>query len=123
MNRKTKMGLGTINTILNTAPLIIQGATRLVKLINERNRIDKDDEIIPVTMEDLGREIDHLHKRIDAGYESDLEQIKLVEELARQNELLATSLKKTGRQLMVIAGVLCLTLVLVLVLLYKILFL
>ena len=122
MDKKTRMGLGTINTIINTAPIIIQGATRLVKLIRDRNKMEKDGETVPVTLEDLGKEIEHIHKRIDAGNESDLEQIKLVEELARQNELLATSLKKTGRQLVVIAGVLCLTLVLVLVLLYRVMF-
>lgn len=113
------MGLGTINTILNTAPLIIQGATRLVKLIKERNKIENDGETVPVTLEDLGREIEHLHKRIDAGYESDLEQIKLIEELAKQNELLATSLKKTSKQIIVITVILSLTVTLALLLLYK----
>lgn len=122
MARKPKVSLGTINTILNTAPLIIQGATRLVKLITDRNKNEIMENTLPVTLEGLGKEIEHLHDRIDAGNESDLEQIKLIEELARQNELLASSLKKTGQQLVLIAGVLCLNLVLVLVLLFQILF-
>ena len=116
------MSLGTINTILNTAPLILQGATRLVKLIKERNKIENMEESIPVTLEGLAREIEHIHDRIDASNESDLEQIKLIEELARQNELLASSLKKTGRRLTLITGILCLALILVLVLLFRILF-
>jgi len=119
---KTKMSLGTINTILNTAPLILQGATRLVRLIKERNKIENMEENIPVTMDGFAKEIEHIHDRIDAGNESDLEQIKLIEELARQNELLASSLKKTGQRLALITGILCLTLIMVLVLIFMILF-
>ena len=38
------MSLSTINTILNTAPIVIQGATRLIKLIRDQgdeNKIEK----------------------------------------------------------------------------------
>lgn len=113
MARKHPVSLGTINTILNTAPIIIQGATRLVRLIKDRNKLEDDNETMPDTLEGMGKEIERINHRIDAGNESDLEQIKLIEELARQNELLASSLKKTGKQLVLIAVVLCLTLAMV----------
>jgi len=40
------MGLGTINTILNTAPIVIQGATRLIKLIRDQGNDNKSEEEI-----------------------------------------------------------------------------
>jgi hypothetical protein len=95
--KKTAMGFSTLNTILNTAPLIIQGASRLIKLIKDRD--NPEPENIPATVDGLKGEILRINKRLDENYESDIQQIKLIEELARQNELLATSLKKTGKQL------------------------
>lgn len=100
MDKKTSMGLGTLNTILNTAPLIIQGATRLIKLIKDRDKPEPAD--IPATVEGLKSEIERINTRLDENYESDIQQIKLIEELARQNELLATTLKKTNKQINVI---------------------
>jgi hypothetical protein len=100
VDKKSAMGFSTLNTILNTAPLIIQGATRLIKLIKDRDKPEQED--IPATVEGLKGEMLRINKRLDENYESDIQQIKLIEELARQNELLATSLKKTNRQLNVI---------------------
>lgn len=109
------MGLGTLNTILNTAPLIIQGATRLVKIIRERKTGNQTDKDIPVTLDGLKDEIRRINTRLDAGNESDLEQVNLIEELARQNELLASTLKRTGKQLSIITVILVITLLLALV--------
>lgn len=97
------MGLGTLNTILNTAPLIIQGATRLVKLVRERNIAAEENYTDPVNSEDFREELNRVHKRLDENSESDLEQIKLIEELARQNEALATSLKNNMKWISIIA--------------------
>lgn len=94
------MSFGTLNTILNTAPLIIQGATRLIKLIKDRDNPAPED--IPATVEGLKDEMQRINNRLDENYESDIQQIKLIEELARQNELLATSLKKTNKLVNVI---------------------
>lgn len=93
------MGLGTINTILNTAPIVIQGASRLIKLIREQKNDNKPEEEIPDTINGIKNEVDRLHQRLDANDESNVEQIKLIEELAKQNESLAAQLKKTITQL------------------------
>ncbi|MEM7027142.1 MAG: hypothetical protein AAF410_02820 [Pseudomonadota bacterium] len=87
------MSLATINTILNTAPIVIQGAKSLIKLIRDQG--DENLEEIPDTIEGIKHEVERLNQRIDANKESDLEQIKLIEELAKQNESLATQLKST----------------------------
>ena len=89
------MSLGTINTILNTAPIVIQGATRLIKLIRDQGNENKPEEEIPETIDGIKTEIDRLHQRLDANDESNVEQIKLIEELAKQNESLASQLKNT----------------------------
>jgi predicted PurR-regulated permease PerM len=95
MLKKPIMSLGTINTILNTAPMVIQGATRLIKLIRDRGTENKPEEEIPDTIDGIKNEVDRLHQRLDTNDESNVEQIKLIEELAKQNESLATQLKKT----------------------------
>ena len=93
------MSLGTINTILNTAPIVIQGATRLIKLIRDQGKENKTDEDIPDTIEGIKHEVERLHQRLDANNDSNVEQIKLIEELAKQNESLAVQLKNTVTQL------------------------
>lgn len=93
MARKPIMSLATINTILNTAPIVIQGAKSLIKLIRDQG--DENKEEIPDTIEGIKQEIARINQRIDTNKESDLEQIKLIEELAKQNESLATQLKST----------------------------
>tara|TARA_R110000782_G_scaffold184422_1_gene274819 strand:+ start:882 stop:1250 length:369 start_codon:yes stop_codon:yes gene_type:complete len=89
------MSLATINTILNTAPIVIQGATRLIKLIRDQGHDNESNEEIPETIEGIKDEVARLHQRMDTNNESNVEQIKLIEELARQNETLAAQLKNT----------------------------
>ncbi len=86
----------TIKTILNNAPMLIQGASKLIKIIRERD-VDKPntEQEIPVTLEGLKLEIIRLEQQLDANADSDVEQIKLIEQLAKQNEALADSLNKT----------------------------
>ncbi len=91
------MSFSTINTILNTAPIVIQGATRLIKLIRDEGE-DRNEEI-PETLEGIKSELQRVNQRLDANTQSDLEQIKLIEELAKQNESLAAQLKSTMAQL------------------------
>lgn len=95
MAKKPIMSLGTINTILNTAPIVIQGATRLIKLIRDQGKELQPEEEIPDTIDGIKSEVDRLHHRLDVNDESNVEQIKLIEELAKQNESLATQLKNT----------------------------
>lgn len=95
MSKKPIMSLSTINTILNTAPIVIQGATRLIKLIKDQGSDNKPKDEIPETIDGIKHEVDRLHQRLDMNDESNVEQIKLIEELARQNESLATQLKNS----------------------------
>ena len=104
------MSFNTLNTILNTAPLIIQGATKLFKIIKNRGESEDKNNDIPATLDGLKKEISHIHSRLDAHNESDLEQIKLIEELAKQNEMIAGSLKKSVRQLNIISLIAIMTL-------------
>ncbi len=86
----------TLNTILNTAPMIIQGASKLIKLIRDRESLDSDkNEETPATLEGLNEEVQRLEGRLNENSNSDVEQIRLIEELAKQNEGLAETLEQT----------------------------
>ena len=119
MARKSPMSLGTLNTILNTAPLIIQGATKLIKMIKDRDKPELDKQDIPATLDGLKDELYHINSRLDANYDSDIEQIKLIEELAKQNEMLATSLKKTNKLVNIITVIALVSLVIGIVVFLK----
>lgn len=99
MPRKPIMNPATINTILNTAPLVLKGATRLIKLIRKQGADGETGQETPATLEGLQREVERLQQRLDNNNESNIEQVKLIEELARQNESLAAQLKHTMTQL------------------------
>ena len=101
--KKRSMGFGTLNTILNTAPLIIQGATKLIKIIKDREDNNNSNGDIPATLDELDKEVDKINSRLDANDQSNIEQIKLIEELAKQNKSLAVSLKKAISQLNIIS--------------------
>lgn len=119
MVKKKLMSLGTLNTILNSAPLIIQGANRLIKMIRERNDSDQNEEVDDTnSLEGFKKELNHVNQRIDAASQSDLEQIKLIEELAKQNELLATTLNRINKQINVLVLFVLLTFVLAGIALY-----
>lgn len=99
MPAKPIMNPATINTILNTAPLVIKGATRLIRLIRNQGEDSEDGQVIPATLEGLQREVERLQQRLDDNNKSNIEQVKLIEELARQNASLAAQLKNTMAQL------------------------
>ena len=99
MPRKPIMNPATINTILNTAPLVLKGATRLIKLIRKQGADGEVEQETPATLEGLQREVERLQQRLDDNNKSNIEQVKLIEELARQNESLAAQLKHTMTQL------------------------
>lgn len=85
----------TIGTLLNSAPMIIQAAGKLVDLIREREQgAPAPAEKVPVTLDNLEEVIGRLHARLDSMDEASIEQIKLIEQLARQNEALAASLQR-----------------------------
>lgn len=89
----------TINTILNTAPMIIQGAGKLIKLIREQPPASDENNTEQLSLESLQEDIDRLESRLTATDESNIEQIKLIEQLARQNELLAASIARLNQRI------------------------
>ena len=93
----------TLKTILNNAPLIIQGASKLNQMIKEKGE-DKpsENDDIPMTIETLKSEVKRLEDHLGDVGVSNVEQIKLIEELAKQNETLANSLRKTLNRLNII---------------------
>ena len=99
MPAKPIMNPATINMILNTAPLVIKGATRLIRLIRNQGEDGEAGQEIPATLEGLQQEVERLQQRLDDTNKSNIEQVKLIEELARQNASLAAQLKNTMAQL------------------------
>ena len=117
------MRLGIINAILNNAPLAIQGAARMIKMIKERNDTDAEsDRDIPATLDGLKVEIEKINYRIDDNSAADVEQIELIEQLAKQNEAMAESLKQTlKRQTMIacVAGIALVSSIIALVIIFQ----
>lgn len=89
---------GTLTTILNTAQLIVQNADKLTGLIRGRKPEVPDEDDLPTTLEGVRNELQRLHRRLDAGDDANVQQLKFIEELARQNELLAESLQASNRR-------------------------
>jgi hypothetical protein len=105
VTKKSFMTPSTLTTILNTAPMILQGAGKLIKMIRERKEEEQPGEQhdIPVTVEGLKQEIQRIETRLAATDEANVEQVRLIEQLARQNEALATSLSRTLKRLNILA--------------------
>ncbi len=106
----------TLTTILNSAPMVIQGASKLINLIKEQaNNGPDSDTAEQLTVESLNADIERLESRLSAIDESNIEQIKLIEQLARQNEVLAASMSKINNRLnlmtivAILAGLLAMT--------------
>lgn len=94
------MGLGTINTILNTAPILIQGATKLVQLLKQpKEEPAATDYDIPATIDDVKVELEKLHQRLNTQNDASIEQVNLIRGLAEQNKAIASTLRSTTRQL------------------------
>ena len=85
----------TIGTLLNSAPMIIQAAGKLVGLIRDREHGASDRAArVPVTLDNLEEVISRLEARLDSMDAASVEQLRLIEQLARQNEALAASLQR-----------------------------
>ncbi len=99
----------TLSTILNSAPMVIQGAGKLIDLIKEGSSAQKEPEDESrLSLESLKTDVERLEQRLQSVDKSNIEQIKLIEQLARQNEMLAESVKQVSRQiglLTMVAGV------------------
>lgn len=89
----------TLTTILNTAQLIIQGADKLSAVIRNRNlQAEEDPANIPASLEGMRAELQRLHERLDQCDNTNVEQLQMIEQLARQNETLAASLQTAIRR-------------------------
>lgn len=89
----------TINTILNSAPMLIQGAGRLIELIRERREETQNPpEPGTVPPADQGEVLGEIVKRLEAMDEAGVQQARIVEQLARQNEALAGALRRALRR-------------------------
>lgn len=88
----------TLGTLLNTAPALIQGASKLIDLIKEKKGENHKDQAEAVTPDNLGEVVERLEARLDSADEANVEQTKLIEQLARQNEMLATCLQQILRR-------------------------
>lgn len=96
------MNLSILNTLLNTAPTVIQGANQLYKIIKQqRDKQSVDDEDAPEF--NIETEIQQVKQRLDNHSEANLEQTRLIEELAKQNESIAQQLKSTASRLQIIS--------------------
>ncbi len=120
MARIPKMTPSTITTILNSAPLVIQGASKLINLIKEQANSKPDNDAgEQLTVESLKADVDRLEAHLATTDESNIEQIKLIEQLAKQNEVLAASMSKINKRLnlmtivAVLAGLLAMSLLVV----------
>ena len=85
-----------ISTLLSSTPKIIQAAGKLIEMVKEREQNTRARATIdvPVTPDNLPEVIASLEARLDSMDEASVEQLKLIEQLARQNEMLTTSLQK-----------------------------
>ena len=105
----------TLTTILNSAPVILQAATKLIALIKDSKQEPEpetsDDQI---TVESLHEAVKRIDARLAASDEFDLEQTRLIEELARQNELLATSQQRTMHTINILVALVVIALALAL---------
>lgn len=76
--------------------MIIQGASKLISLIRDRETaVPGPDDKTPATLAELTEEVRRLEGRLNENSGSDVEQIRLIEELAKQNEGLAETLEQT----------------------------
>lgn len=89
----------TLATILNTAQLIIQSADKLSAILRQRNLNEgQETPDKPATLEELRAELERLHQRLDQSDDTNVEQLQMIEQLARQNETLAASLQTAIRR-------------------------
>lgn len=114
---------GTLTTILNTAQLIVQNADKLTALIRRRGPESIEENETPATLEGVRSELQRLHQRLDENDDANIEQLRFIEQLAKQHELLAETIQKNNRRsqwaLIIAAVAACSSLVLVLVLILQ----
>ena len=103
MSLKDMMTPATLKTIINTAPLIFQATDKLLRLIREwKGDTIQTTDNEPDTLEGLKQRIKQIEGGLEENFRSDVEQIRLIEQLAKQNESLAETLKQTYRKITIL---------------------
>ena len=82
--------------------MIIQGAGKLIRLIRDREEETGSKDPVPTTLENLKEQVSSLDRRLAENSKSDMDQIHLIGELARQNESLAETLKQTLKRVTIL---------------------
>lgn len=93
------MALPPLGTILNNAPLIIQGANHLLKMLRDKDKEPEQNETPPTNIDDVAAELKKINERLNNADKSDIQQIELIEALAKQNESLASSLQASLKKI------------------------
>ena len=91
-----------LKTILVDAPVIIDSVRRLIDGLRKLTG-GTTESTTPTTLDGLKLELGRMEERLKANSASDVEQLKLIEELARQNEALATSVARLSGRLTAVA--------------------
>lgn len=95
--------LAALNTIISNAPLLIQGASRLIKVIKQQNDTQEEMNLDQsLSVESLHTEVQTLHERLNDNHATEIEQTQFIEQLAKQNESLAESLRQVLRRQMLL---------------------
>ncbi len=100
------MALPPLSIILNNAPLIIQGANKLLKMVRDKSKENEQEHEpaeTPTTVDGLKEELKRINERLDNNNNSNIQQIELIEALAKQNETMANSLQSSNKRQNVIS--------------------
>lgn len=89
----------TLNTLINTAQLIMQGADKLMEVVRSRGGAAVPHYDIPATLEGMRQQLDRVQQRLDADDEAEVEQLRLIEQLAKQNEALTATIQEVTRKI------------------------
>jgi hypothetical protein len=101
-----------LKTILIDAPIMIDSVRRLIEGLRKLTGGATAEADVPATLDGLRREILRLEAGLKANSDSDVEQLKLIEELAKQNESLAASVARLSGRLTALAVIAAIALLL-----------
>ena len=95
---------------LSQAPLIVDGAGRILDLIRGRITLFKDRDrdgkpVHEMTLAELAREVGSLRRHSQAIDDAQLEQIKLMQQVVEQNRMMALALQKFSIRFKLVLGV------------------
>ena len=95
---------------LSQAPLIVEGAGRILDLIRGRVTLFKERDrdgkpVHEMTLAELAHEVANLRRHSQAIDDAQLEQIKLMQQVVEQNRTMALALQKFSIRFKIVLGV------------------